>query len=72
MRQIAGWCIGFAAIRVEDHRTSGAALSTGDHEGIGDQIGPQVISGCPADHVAGFDVDDGGQPATDEAPRRVR
>jgi hypothetical protein len=50
-----------AAIGMEDHGTCGATLPAGGLEGIGDQLGSQVISGRPADHAPRRDVDDGGQ-----------
>jgi hypothetical protein len=49
------------AVGMEDHRTGGATLLAGGLEGIGDQVGSQVISSRPADHAARGDVDDGGQ-----------
>lgn len=44
-----------------DHRTGVAALLAGGREGIGDQMSPQVIGRCPADHATGGHGDDGGQ-----------
>lgn len=46
-----------AAIRVKDHRTGETTLAAGGPESAGDQFGPQVIGGGPADHAAGSDVE---------------
>jgi hypothetical protein len=50
-----------AAVGVEDHRAGGRTLAAVVRQGVGDQLGPQVVGRRPADHAAGGDVDDVGQ-----------
>src|SRR3954451_5358888 len=50
-----------APVGVEDHAGVGVAGRDGVGQGVGDQVGAQVVGHRVADHTPGGDVDDGGQ-----------
>ena len=57
----ADWCTGSRGRSGRSRRPRGGAGWHGVGEGVGDQVGAQVVGGGPADDPAGGEVDDGGQ-----------